>query len=163
MNSEEPAIISHFDGQLEEVRALFREYEAFLGIDLCFQGFERELAELPGLYAPPSGALLLVQIGDRIAGCVALRDLGQGACEMKRLYVRPENRGHGLGRQLAARIVEEAGTIGYRRMKLDTFEFLHGAVHIYENMGFRRTGSYYENPHERVQYWEFELSRPSPR
>lgn len=155
---DEPSLISPFNGQLDEVRALFREYEAFLGIDLCFQNFETELAELPGRYAPPTGALFLAWVGDRIEGCVALRDLGDGVCEMKRLYVRPACRGLGLGRCLAERVVEEASAIGYKQMKLDTFEFLDGAVHIYQNMGFRRTGSYYENPHQRVQYWELALS-----
>jgi len=158
---EEPFSIRPFDGQLDEVRALFREYEAFLGIDLCFQNFEAELAELPGRYAPPDGALFLAWVGDRIEGCVALRDLGDGVCEMKRLYVRPACRGLGLGRQLAERLVEEASAIGYTKMKLDTFEFLDGAVQIYQEMGFRRTGSYYENPHQRVQYWELALSRPA--
>jgi len=151
------SVTSQCDGRMDEVRELFREYEAFLGIDLCFQDFEEELADLPGKYAPPGGALLLGWVEDRIEGCVALRKFGERVCEMKRLYVRPKFRGIGLGRHLAERIVEEAGTLGYERMKLDTFEFLDGAIHIYEDLGFRKTGSYYNNPHEKVQYWELDL------
>lgn len=161
MKIEKFVITSVRSGDMDEVRKLFREYEAFLGVDLCFQDFEQELADLPGKYTPPSGALLLARTTDRIAGCVALRELEQGACEMKRLFVRPEYRGTGLGRRLAERIVEDAKLIGYLRMKLDTFEFLEGAVHIYKQMGFYKTGSYYDNPHDEVQYWELDLSRPA--
>ena len=157
MESVQNPLISPYDNELDEVSALFREYEAFLGVDLCFQHFEQELAGLPGKYAPPSGALLLARVGEKVAGCVAMRDLGDGACEMKRLYIRPDFRGLGLGRLLAEAIVAEAGAAGYLRMKLDTFEFLEGAIHIYQCMGFKRTGSYYENPHEEVQYWELEI------
>lgn len=160
MDRDESAVIEPYENELEEVRSLFREYEAFLGVDLCFQDFERELAELPGKYAPPTGALLLARVGGYVAGCVALRDLGEGACEMKRLFVRPGYRGHGLGRTLAVSIVSRARAIGYLRMRLDTFDFLDGAVHIYESLGFARIGSYYENPHEKVQYWELALSHP---
>ena len=151
------SISSQCDGRMDEVRELFKEYEAFLGIDLCFQDFKEELADLPGKYSPPDGALLVGRVDDRIEGCVALRKLEERVCEMKRLYVRPRFRGIGLGRGLAERIVEEARILGYERMKLDTFEFLGGAIRLYQYLGFRQTGSYYDNPHEKVQYWELGL------
>src|SRR5438874_11297070 len=97
---------------LQPIRALFREYAVSLGFDLCFQGFEQELADLPGPYAPPSGCLLLATAGDEPAGCVALKKLAAGVCEMKRLYVRGRYRGTGLGRTLAERVVHEARILG---------------------------------------------------
>lgn len=149
-----PATPAHY----EEVRALFREYEEFLQVDLCFQGFEEELASLPGKYTPPSGALLVGLVRDQLAGCVAVRPLEPGVCEMKRLYVRPDYRGLGLGMRLAQSIIEESGKIGYERMKLDTLSFLEGAIHIYQSLGFKPTGSYYNNPLEQVMYWQLDLS-----
>src|ERR1700704_4396693 len=101
---------------IEEARALFKEYEAWLEIDLCFQNFERELAELPGKYAPPDGRLLIAVENEKVAGCVALRKTGEGICEIKRLFVRAQFRGKGLGRQLAEAIIREAKQIGYERM-----------------------------------------------
>src|ERR1700687_2794524 len=105
---------------VETVRELFREYQQSLGVDLGFQGFEQELASLPGNYAPPRGRLLIVRDGDEAAGCVALRPLGDDLCEMKRLYLRPSLRGKGAGRALATRVIDEARAIGYRTMRLDT-------------------------------------------
>ena len=144
---------------LPEIEALFREYETFLGVDLCFQGFEEELADLPGKYTPPRGALLIAFVNDQAAGCVALRPLDNGSCEMKRLFVRPDYRGLGLGRQLAHRIIEESKKIGYERMKLDTLEFLEEAIHLYKGLGFKQIGSYYDNPLEKVSYWELDLNK----
>ena len=147
-----PAEPSH----LPDIEALFREYEAFLNVDLCFQGFEEELADLPGKYAPPMGALFIAFVDSQVAGCVALRPLANGDCEMKRLFVRPEHRGLGLGRELAHRIIKKSKEIGYKRMKLDTLDFLEGAIHIYKGLGFKQIGSYY-NPLETVSYWELDL------
>ena len=143
---------------IEAVRTLFREYRQFLGVDLCFQGFEEELAALPGCYAPPRGRLLLARDGALAAGCVALRPLEDGACEMKRLFVRRAYRGRGLGRLLAARIVSEATVSGYAVIRLDTLETLDDAMHLYTSLGFRRCPPYYANPLPGAVYWERALS-----
>ena len=148
--------------QMEDVRRLFREYEEFLAVDLCFQGFEDELVTLPGRYAPPTGALLLAADGEKTAGCVALRKLEEGVCEMKRLFVRPEFRGRGLGRLLAQRIVKEAVLLGYSTMRLDTLERLKEANRLYESLGFVRTEPYCHNPLDGVVYWELDLGRIEP-
>ncbi len=144
---------------LERVRDLFREYERFLGVDLCFQEFEEELACLPGQYAPPEGRLLIAVEGRDVAGCVAARKLGDGACEMKRLYVRPQYRGRGLGRDLAREIIREAAALGYAVMRLDTLARLKEAMTLYQSLGFRQTQPYYENPLPEVVYWELPLRK----
>ena len=149
-------------GDLAIVRELFREYEQWLGVDLCFQGFEAELAGLPGPYASPGGALLLARETTGPAGCVALKPLGPGICEMKRLYVRPACRGRGIGRQLVERIIERARSKGYVRMRLDTLERLTEAVALYRSVGFRTTTPYYDNPLPSVLYWELDLASPVP-
>jgi putative acetyltransferase len=140
-------------------RVLMREYAAFLGADLSFQGFEKELASLPGNYAPPTGALFLARVstgtgGAEPAGCVGLRKLSPGICEMKRLFVRPEYRGLRIGRLLAVRVVEEAKTLGYEKMRLDTLDRLKGAVGLYRSMGFRQIPPYCRNPLPGAQFWE---------
>ena len=140
--------------QIESVRRLFREYEAFLNVDLCFQNFEDELAGLPGKYARPDGDLLICLDGERTVGCVAVRKLEQGVCEMKRLFVRPEERGTGLGRRLAMEIIAIAQELGFSLMRLDTLETLKEAMHLYEVLGFKKTEPYYENPLPGVVYWE---------
>lgn len=147
---------------IETVRALFREYERFLEIDLRFQGFAEELATLPGRYAPPQGRLLLAWAGEQAAGCVALRPLENGVCEMKRLFIRSAYRGQGLGLMLAQRIIHEAITVGYTVMRLDTLDTLERAMRIYENLGFQRCAPYYANPLPGVVYWQRALSKPAP-
>ncbi|MGZ7031127.1 MAG: GNAT family N-acetyltransferase [Thermoanaerobaculia bacterium] len=135
------------------VAALFREYAASLGVDLGFQHFEEELAAMPGDYAPPRGRLLLA----RDLGCVALRPFSADVCEMTRLYVRPAGRGSGLGRLLAERIIEEARTIGYRAMRLDTLPMMATARAMYVSFGFREIAPYRFNPIEGTKYFELEL------
>lgn len=143
--------------QLETVRRIFREYEEFLGFDLCFQDFENELASLPGKYAPPSGRLYLAEYDNRLAGCVALKKIAPDICEMKRLYVKPEFRGLKLGRQLAEWIVTEGRKIGYKKMRLDTLQRLQAALKLYRSMGFVETEPYVHNPHQDVVFMEINL------
>ena len=127
------------------VRTLFEEYADWLQVDLCFQGFAEELAGLPGKYGAPGGRLLLATHGGDVAGGVGLRPLGDEDCEMKRLWVRPPYRGHGLGRELAIAIIAAARDIGYRRMKLDSMEKLAEALALYRSLGFTETGAYHDD------------------
>jgi len=144
---------------LDGTRKLFREYEAWLGYDLCFQGFEAELAALPGRYAPPAGRLLLAEVAGALVGCVALREFGPGIAEMKRLYVRDAARGTGAGRALADRVVADARAIGYSAMRLDTLRLpkMAAANRLYERMGFRDIPPYYPNPLPEARYMELAL------
>ncbi len=139
------------------IRELFREYEKHLGVDLCFQNFEKELAGLPGKYGPPHGCLLLAMEETDAAGCMAARPLEAHICEMKRLYVRPSYRGLGLGRLLIREIIEEAHGFGYSRMRLDTLTRLKPANSLYEALGFKQIAPYYSNPLPGVVYWELKL------
>jgi GNAT superfamily N-acetyltransferase len=144
--------------QIGSAQAIFREYEIWLGLDLCFQNFEAELAGLPGRYAPPEGRLYLACSGESVAGCIALRKIGEGICEMKRLYVRDEFRGLRIGLQLIELIISDARHIGYSKMRLDTSRPLMAkAVQIYESHGFREIPPYYDNPHDEVTYMELDL------
>jgi GNAT superfamily N-acetyltransferase len=130
----------------DDVRSMLRAYSASLPFELDFQDFDRELAELPGAYAPPRGALLVARIDGELAGCVALRPLGEDVCEMKRLFVLPAARGAGLGRRLATAIVAEARRLGYARMLLDTTPGMETAQALYEELGFEETAAYRHNP-----------------
>ena len=132
--------------QLETVRELFLEYAQSLGFSLCFEGFDEELADLPGSYAPPDGCLLLATAGNAIAGCVGMCKLDAERCEMKRLYVRPQYRGKGLGRVLAEKIIAEARKAGYRTMYLDTLPEMAAAQKLYESMGFSTCAPYTDSP-----------------
>lgn len=131
---------------LPVVQRLFREYADGIGVDLCFQDFDTELATLPGKYAPPSGRLLLAWRGDEPVGCVALRKVSDDTAEMKRLYVRPGVRGARLGRQLAERICAEARDAGYARICLDTLPTMEAAIALYRSLGFEPTEPYVFNP-----------------
>jgi ribosomal protein S18 acetylase RimI-like enzyme len=130
-----------------------------LGISLCFQNFDQELAELPGQYVPPAGRLILAIENNQVAGCVALRGIGEGACEMKRLYVRPNFRGRGLGRALAESILSTARGIGYERMRLDTLPGkMDQALAMYRSLGFREIEPYYPNPVAGAVFMEMSLT-----
>ena len=144
--------------QIAQARELFLEYAQSLGFSLCFQNFDQELASLPGDYAPPAGRLLLAEYEGQLVGCVALRKLGDAVCEMKRLYLRPQFRGKGLGRALADRIIVEARGIGYRRMRLDTVEpVMKDAVAMYREIGFQEIAPYRKNPIAVALYLELKL------
>jgi len=150
---------------LATVRVLMREYGAFLGMDLSFQHFEEELSGLPGKYASPTGALFLASVrtaagGTEPAGCVAVRRIDDTTCEMKRLFVRPEYRGFGVGRTLAEQAVDAGRELGYQRMRLDTLATLRGAIALYKAMGFRRIAPYYHNPLPGAQFWEKRFAAP---
>ena len=137
---------ARFPHDCDLVRELFREYAAGLGIDLAFQDFEAELAALPGKYAPPGGQVLLAWEGEGAVGCVAMRPVDGGTCEMKRLYVRPAVRGTRLGRALAGRICMEARAAGYARICLDTLPSMGAAVGLYTTLGFKPIEPYVYNP-----------------
>jgi putative acetyltransferase len=143
--------------RIATARHLFREYEASLGIELSFQGFAQEVAELPGAYAPPSGRLFLALDGAEPAGCAALRPLGDGTCEMKRLYVRPTARGARLGRRLAETVILAAREIGYARMRLDTLPSMKEAFALYRTLGFREIAPYCGNPIAGTRFMELDL------
>jgi len=145
--------------EIQQVRELFAEYVAWLGINLCFQNYEKELAELPGDYAPPGGRLLLVIDEDgRAAGCAALRDLGKGVCEMKRLFVRPEFRGQHLGERLVDMILNDARAIGYQCIRLDTLPGkMDRAIAMYRARGFKDIAPYYNNPVVGAAFMELTL------
>jgi putative acetyltransferase len=144
--------------QVISARQLFNEYAAGLEFSLCFQNFDQEIAELPGKYSPPSGRLLLAFIGERMAGCIGLRKLDEETCEMKRLFLRPEFRGKGLGRELVSAVLHEARMIGYTRMRLDTLPGkMDSAISLYRAIGFRDISPYYNNPVEGATFMELDL------
>ncbi|WEK36777.1 MAG: GNAT family N-acetyltransferase [Candidatus Pseudobacter hemicellulosilyticus] len=140
---------------LELIRALFREYEEGLGENLCFQSFSAELENPLKKYGPPGGCLLLAVFDGEPAGCAAFTPMADaGACEMKRLYVRPGFRAHGIAAALVRDLLDQAVAAGYRVMRLDTLERLQPAIRLYERFGFKRIEAYYENPLAEVVYME---------
>ena len=149
---------------IKHARQLFEEYAAGLGISLCFQNFDQELAELPGQYVPPAGRLILAIENNQVAGCVALRRIGEGVCEMKRLYVRPNFRGRGLGRDLTENLLSDARDIGYKIMRLDTIPGkMDQALAMYRSLGFREIAPYYSNPVAGAVFMELPLGHNHPR
>jgi GNAT superfamily N-acetyltransferase len=147
------------EADVEAVRSIFREYEQWLGLSLCFQSFEDELALLPGFYAPPDGRLYLARIDGETIGCIGIRKLEDGICEMKRLYLRESARGKGVGIALIEKAIAEARKIGYGKMRLDTYPPKMGkAVKLYESHGFQRIAPYYDNPHSDTLFMECDLT-----
>ncbi|HET6979639.1 MAG TPA: GNAT family N-acetyltransferase [Pyrinomonadaceae bacterium] len=147
------------DEHINAARTLFQEYEAGLGISLCFQNFEQELKNLPGDYAPPDGRLFLAFENDELAGCIALRKLGDGVCEMKRLFVRPGYRASGLGRFLAESLIDEARKLGYTQMRLDTIPGkMDKAIALYQSLGFVEIDPYRDNPVAGAKFLELKLA-----
>jgi len=147
------------DEQIEATRILFEEYAASLGFSLCFQNFDQELKNLPGDYAPPNGRLLLATENEHLAGCIALRKLSDGVCEMKRLFVRPAFRAHGLGKVLVQSIIDEARKLGYTHMRLDTVPGkMDKAISLYQSIGFVEIGPYCQNPVEGAKFMELKLA-----
>jgi len=142
---------------LNAVRILFQEYANSLAFDLSFQDFEKELESLPGRYAVPEGCLLVAQNQDGIVGCVAVRKIDDGVCEMKRLFVRPEFRGTGIGRRLAMEIIQTAIRLGYSHMRLDTTPFMNEATSLYRSLGFYDTEPYCYNPVPGAVYLKLDL------
>jgi GNAT superfamily N-acetyltransferase len=160
MSNLHPALIEAEDrATVESVRTLFVEYASSLGFSLCFQNFDQELEGLPGAYRRPEGRLLLARIGEEDAGCVALRKTGLEICEMKRLYVRPALRGHGVGRRLALAAIAAARDIGYSTVRLDTVEpLMPEAVALYRQLGFHPIAPYTANPVAGALYMELDLA-----
>jgi ribosomal protein S18 acetylase RimI-like enzyme len=156
-DDEPVAITFERDPPADEVRPLFAEYAASLSFDLSFQGFDDELAGLPGDYAPPTGALLLARVDGEPAGCVALRALDGGTGELKRLFVRPAHRGLGLGRKLVEQALDAAADLGYDAIRLDTTPEMRAAHQLYRTLGFREIEPYRENPVAGARYLELDL------
>ena len=151
------AITKTDDALVDAARALFFEYADSLGLDLAFQNFDDEMARFPSGYLSPDGALCVAQCGDSAIGCVAVRRLERGLCEMKRLYVRPEARGGGVGRRLAEAAIEAARRLKYSHMRLDTLPTMGAARELYAVLGFREIAPYYHNPIEGTRYMQLDL------
>jgi len=154
---------SDLPGDVAAARELFREYEKSIGIDLSFQGFEEELASLPGKYAAPAGALIVARVDGAPMGCVALRRIDERTCEMKRLFVRPEGRGLKIGAELVRRIIEAAQARGYQAMRLDTLQtIMRNAISLYQRFGFQDIEPYIYNPLPGARFMEKKLQPGSP-
>jgi carbonic anhydrase len=143
--------------ELEQVRQFFRNYAAWLGVDLCFQNFDEEMATLPGRYAAPQGRLFYAEVDGKGAGCVGIRPFAEGACELKRLYVDPAQRGLGIGRLLALAAIRAARELGYRSILLDTLPAMRIAVKLYRELGFLEAPAYYQTPLEGTQFLALDL------
>lgn len=141
----------------KQIQELFTAYQEELGLDLCFQGFAEELKGLPGVYAEPEGAILVSRLENEIVGVVALKQLEPGICEMKRLYIKPEQRGQSMGQKLVSKIIEIGKEKDYKTMKLDSLEKLKPAIALYERFGFQRVDAYNYNPDETVVYYALSL------
>ena len=143
--------------ELEQVRQFFRNYAAWLGVDLDYQNFGDEMASLPGAYAAPAGRLFFAEFEGRPAGCVGIRPSSDGVCEMKRLYVEPEMRGNGIGRQLALAAIKAAKALGYRKVMMDTLPAMRIAVKLYRELGFKEAPAYYPTPVEGALFLALDL------
>jgi ribosomal protein S18 acetylase RimI-like enzyme len=150
--------ISKTEKDYKNAKILFVEYANSLNFQLCFQNFEKEISDLSAQYSKPTGCIILCYEDDKPIGCVGLRKFAEGICEMKRLYLRPEARGKGIGRVLAEEIVEKAKEFGYKKMQLDTIETMKEAISLYKSMGFKEISPYRFNPVKGVIYMELELS-----
>ena len=143
--------------ELEQVRQFFRNYAAWLGVDLDYQNFGEEMASLPGAYAAPAGRLFFAEFEGRPAGCVGIRPSSDGVCEMKRLYVEPDMRGNGIGRQLALAAIKAAKALGYRKVMMDTLPAMRIAVKLYRELGFKEAPAYYPTPVEGTLFLALDL------
>ena len=144
-------------GHINIAKELFIEYAKSLNFELCFQDFDKEVTELPGAYSPPEGRLFLAEYGGEIAGCIALRKLEKEICEMKRLYVKPQFRGHNIGKNLVEKLIEDARKIGYKKMRLDTVPAMQTAQKLYKSIGFKEIEPYRLNPVQGAVYMELKL------
>ncbi len=158
MHVDSFSIIDAHDVQwLNEIRTLFKSYEASLDTSLCFQEFKEELITLPGKYAPPEGCLLMAVADGTPAGCIALRSLGYRICEMKRLYIYPRFQGKGLGKRMVQEVIRRAREMGYTTMRLDTLPSMERAIALYTSVGFVDIEAYTHNPNAGVRYMELVL------
>jgi carbonic anhydrase len=152
-------ITAEDDQHLEQVKLLFREYANWLSVDLSFQQFEEELANLPGVYVPPTGALFLATVDGQIAGCVAIRPFDNTTAEMKRLFVKDQFKGHGVGKALANTAIIESRKLGYKRIILDTLAHMKPAIELYTSLGFQPIAAYYDNPISDAVYLSLNIEK----
>ena len=150
--------VIHEKPSVDMIKQLFLEYAQSLNFSLCFQNFQKELDELPGIYSPPKGLLCLALVNGKPAGCIALKPLEDKVCEMKRLYVRPEFRGLGVGKGLAIHLINRAKELAYHKMRLDTISTMKEAIALYRSLGFYEIEPYYYNPVEGAHYMEINLT-----